>query len=314
MDGRVIAFAGGRRSRLLSAPACARTASQCDPNPRRPPDVPADADLVMELELVSCGPIRALEELTLAERVAKASRKRMRGNELYGRKDVHGALSAYNRGLKILDSAPPEDDPTAVSAKEAADRERAQLLSNQALCLWKAGDLGAAAASCELGLALNPTNAKLLYRGAAVLAELNELDAAAARLQKLLALEPANADGLALRRHLQDRRAKQRAADRELYGRMLSKDAGLYDDMPMVAPPTAAASGDADDSDHDSEDTPLAMAAAKATASWARTVLNYLLANPHTLISLISVVVAAVVAFIILPLTTPKETRGVHTM
>ena len=252
----------------------------------------------MDVELLATEPPKMVEEMTLEERVGKAAAKRRRGNELYGRKDVAGALSAYNRGLKILDTAAAEDDATADVFKAAADKERAQLLSNQGQCLRKLGDLAAASASCELCLVLEPNNIKVLCRSAAILCELNELEAAAERLKKLQALDPSNVEARQLRKQLEERRTKQQSEQREVYGRMFTPKAELYKDRPTATAAAAAASGESDkepERDHDGTVTGRA-------GSIARTVWEWLLANPSSLVSIVTAAIAALAVYVVIPL------------
>jgi len=232
----------------------------------RPPTVPKDADLVLTIELVAAEPTAMLEELPLAERLPRIERKRLRGNELYTRGDLESALSAYTRALKALDAAPLEYDPTLDQALRDARQLRIACLSNQALCQWKLGDLAAATATCNQCLALDPANVKVLYRSAAVLAARKEYDAARARLAQLLRLEPNNEAALALRREVEQGRAAQQAAEKELYSRMLRKSAGIYEDMP-VTPSDGGADGDGAKARTEAEE---AQAPRPLTLAWLR--------------------------------------------
>lgn len=229
--------------------------------------MPKDADLVLTIELVAAEPTAMLEELPLAERLPRIERKRLRGNELYARGDLESALSAYTRALKALDAAPLEDDPTLDQALSEARRLRVACLSNQALCQWKLGDLVAAAATCDQCLALDPANVKVLYRSAAVLAARKEYDTARARLAQLLRLEPNNEAALALRREVEQGRAAQQAAEKELYSRMLRKSAGIYEDMPVKP---SGGDGGVGDGAKDGTDAEEAQAPRPFTLAWLR--------------------------------------------
>ena len=299
------------------------------------PDVPPDADVVVELELLATEPARAPEDMTLAERAAKADRKRTRGNELFKAGDVGGALSAYMRGLKLLDT-PEGEAPVAVASGDTAEanRVRALLLGNQAQCQWRLGDLAGAAASCERCLTLTPANVKVLYRAAVVLAGLNQLDDAADRLQRMLALAPGHAEALALRADLERRRAAQRASERELYGRMLRRrrggggasggagkgdqddgdgdddGVGLYDDKPAVAPVTSKPDPLASLALDDGKPDPLERSPAGIAWEWLRTsvtrAVQWAVFNPAVVLSIFSLVLALAATFVALPMLGPK--------
>jgi tetratricopeptide (TPR) repeat protein len=265
----------------------------------RSPDVPPHADLVLEAELLSESPTLPPEEATVAERLARARRARARGNALFRRQEEGGALTAYSRGLKLLAPPPMEDDATATTTALAeVEEERTQLLCNQALCLWRAGDLPAASAACDLCLATHPQHQKALYRAAAVRAAMGETDIALGHVRALLALAPGHADGLALQRQILAQRSAQRATDRALYGRMLAREhAGLYDDMP-VAPGAADAVTQAE-----AANAVMTTAMAKGGAGWTA----WLWEHRSWVLAWTTVLAAIVWVYVIVPATVPSH-------
>ena len=69
------------------------------------PEVPPNADLSMEVELLEATDAPDLELLSPAERIALAGQKRERGNYYYQRGDYAFAVNSYSIALQITESS-----------------------------------------------------------------------------------------------------------------------------------------------------------------------------------------------------------------
>lgn len=68
------------------------------------PEVPPDAELSLEVELLDATDAPDLEILPPAEKIVLASRKRERGNVHYQRGDYAFAVNSYSIALQIIES------------------------------------------------------------------------------------------------------------------------------------------------------------------------------------------------------------------
>ncbi|XP_077989023.1 peptidyl-prolyl cis-trans isomerase FKBP8-like [Glandiceps talaboti] len=155
----------------------------------RKPDIPSDAKLRYELELlkVEDGPDVAVIDST--ERLQLGNKKRERGNELYLRGDYSSAINSYTKALNIL-----EAEEGGSNKEEYKDIEEAKLKchNNLAACQLKVEAYDAALMSCNSVLNVEPDNVKALFRKAKVLACKGEIEEAVADMRKAIKLEPSN--------------------------------------------------------------------------------------------------------------------------
>ena len=75
------------------------------PSWRRSPDVPPNAALTLEVELLAARDAPDLELLSGKEKIGLANRKRERGNFFYQQADYVLAINSYDIALKIIGSS-----------------------------------------------------------------------------------------------------------------------------------------------------------------------------------------------------------------
>ncbi|XP_029356132.1 peptidyl-prolyl cis-trans isomerase FKBP8 [Echeneis naucrates] len=183
------------------------------------PQVPPNADLSLEVELLEATDVPDLELLPPAEKIALASQKRERGNVHYQRGDYAFAVNSYSIALQITESSSkvdisPEEENELIDVK-------VKCLNNMAASQLKLDHYDAALKSCVSALAHQPENIKALFRMGKVLALQGEYTEAIQTLRKALKLEPTNKTIHAELSKLVKKHSEQRGAEQAMYKKML---------------------------------------------------------------------------------------------
>lgn len=183
------------------------------------PEVPPNADLSLEVELLEATDAPDLELLPPVEKIALASLKRERGNVHYQRGDYAFAVNSYSIALQITESS-SKVDITTEEESELMD-VKVKCLNNMAASQLKLNHHDAALKSCVSALAHQPENVKALFRMGKVLALQGEYTEAIQTLRKALKLEPSNKTIHAELSKLVKKHSEQRGAEQAMYKKML---------------------------------------------------------------------------------------------
>ncbi|NWR25157.1 FKBP8 isomerase, partial [Emberiza fucata] len=185
----------------------------------RSPDVPPNASLTLEVELLAARDAPDLELLSGKEKVQLANRKRERGNFFYQQADYVLAVNSYDIALRILGSSSKVD----FSPDEEAELldVKVKCLNNLAASQLKLDHFKAALKSCNQVLEHQPGNIKALFRKGKVLAQQGEYREAIPILKAALKLEPSNKTIHAELSKLVKKHADQRNVETEMYRKML---------------------------------------------------------------------------------------------
>lgn len=188
------------------------------------PEVPPDAELALELQLLEATDSTDLELLSPAERITLASQKRERGNYYYQRADYAFAVNSYGIALQITESSSKVD----ISPEEEEELMDVKLkcLNNMAAAQLKLDHYDAALRSCVSVLAHQPDNIKALFRKGKVLALQGEYADAIINLKRALKLEPSNKTIHAELSKLVKKHSEQKGAEQAMYKKMLGNPAG----------------------------------------------------------------------------------------
>lgn len=187
------------------------------------PEVPPDAELSLEVELLEATDAPDLELLPPAERIALASHKRERGNVHYQHGDYAFAVNSYSIALQITESS-SKVDISPEEEKELMD-VKVKCLNNMAASQLKLDHYDAALKSCVSALAHHPDNIKALFRMGKVLALQGEYAEAIQILRKALKLEPSNKTIHAELSKLVKKHSEQKGAEQAMYKKMLGNPA-----------------------------------------------------------------------------------------
>uniref|UniRef100_A0A1A8FRK8 peptidylprolyl isomerase n=1 Tax=Nothobranchius korthausae TaxID=1143690 RepID=A0A1A8FRK8_9TELE len=183
------------------------------------PDIPPNAELSLEVELLEATDAPDLELLPPLEKIALAVQKRERGNVHYQRGDYAFAVNSYGVALQITDSCSkvdisPEEENELLDVK-------VKCLNNMAASQLKLDHYDAALKSCVSALEHQPENIKALFRMGKVLALQAEYTEAIQTLRKALKLEPSNKTIHAELSKLVKKHSEQRGAEQAMYKKML---------------------------------------------------------------------------------------------
>uniref|UniRef100_A0A663N103 peptidylprolyl isomerase n=1 Tax=Athene cunicularia TaxID=194338 RepID=A0A663N103_ATHCN len=185
----------------------------------RSPDVPPNAALTLEVELLAARDAPDLELLSGKEKIELANRKRERGNFFYQQADYVLAINSYDIALKIIGSSSkvdfsPDEETELLDVK-------VKCLNNLAASQLKLDHYEAALKSCNLVLEHQPGNIKALFRKGKVLAQQGEYREAIPILKAALKLEPSNKTIHAELSKLVKKHADQKNVETEMYRKML---------------------------------------------------------------------------------------------
>ncbi|OXB73131.1 UNVERIFIED_CONTAM: hypothetical protein H355_012056 [Colinus virginianus] len=185
----------------------------------RSPDVPPNAALTLEVELLEARDGPDLELLSGKEKIELANRKRERGNFYYQQADYVLAINSYDIALKVISSS-SKVDFTPDEEAELLD-VKVKCLNNLAASQLKLDHYEAALKSCNLVLEHQPGNIKALFRKGKVLAQQGEYREAIPILKAALKLEPSNKTIHAELSKLVKKHADQKTVETEMYRKML---------------------------------------------------------------------------------------------
>ncbi|XP_056304074.1 peptidyl-prolyl cis-trans isomerase FKBP8 [Danio aesculapii] len=183
------------------------------------PAVPPDADLLLEVQLLSADEALDLELMPPSERIILANRKRERGNVHYQRADYAFAVNSYGIALQIAEAS-SRVDISQEEEEELLDM-KVKCLNNMAAAQLKLDHYEAALRSCVSVLAHQPDNVKALFRKGKVLALQGEFAEAIKTLKMALKLEPSNKTIHAELSKLVKKHSEQKGAEQAMYKKML---------------------------------------------------------------------------------------------
>ncbi|XP_026538959.1 peptidyl-prolyl cis-trans isomerase FKBP8 [Notechis scutatus] len=185
----------------------------------RSPDIPPNASLTLEVELLTAQDAPDLELLSGEEKVSLANRKRERGNFHYQRANYVLAANSYDIALKVINSNTKVD----FSEEEEAELVEVKIkcLNNLAASHLKLDHFEAALRSCNQVLEQQPDNIKALFRKGKVLAQQGEYSGAIPILKAALKLEPFNKTIHTELSKLAKKHADQKSIEAEMYRKML---------------------------------------------------------------------------------------------
>ncbi|KAL8610750.1 hypothetical protein ACOMHN_016733 [Nucella lapillus] len=155
----------------------------------RDPDIPPDATLNLEVELVEVLPPHDLSTMPAEDLLHYGEKKRAHGNLMFKREEYSMAISAYSRALKYFEAREKGTKADAALLQQIADCELT-CYNNMAACQLKIGAFDATIRSCNIVLRSQPGNVKALYRMGKALSGRGDTEKAIETLKKAIKLEP----------------------------------------------------------------------------------------------------------------------------
>ncbi|KAK7492605.1 hypothetical protein BaRGS_00016084 [Batillaria attramentaria] len=182
LDMSVALMNAGEVAEVTSAPRFAYGAKG------RLPEIPEDASLNFQLELLDIQPGPDMEKLSAEDRLKFGEKKRERGNELFGREDYSGAINSYSKAVQYVDRSGGLTGDTSVL--QLLLDCKIKCYNNMAASQLKVGATDAAIRSCEEVLQSQPDNIKALYRLGKAYSSKGHTQKAMIPLKKALKLDP----------------------------------------------------------------------------------------------------------------------------
>ncbi|XP_039627287.1 FKBP prolyl isomerase 16 [Polypterus senegalus] len=153
----------------------------------RDPDIPPDASLIYQLQLLEVKDAPDVQTLSDSDCIRIGNQKRERGNYYFQREEYSQALKFYSNALKVLSS--PSTDISSPEVEELKEG-KVKCLNNIATTHLKLARNSDAMACSQAVLELDPDNVKALFRMGKILSEKGEDQEAMEVLKKALKLEP----------------------------------------------------------------------------------------------------------------------------
>lgn len=155
----------------------------------RDSDIPPQATLYYEVELLKVDDPLDLDSLPIDDRLKLAEQKKERGNYLFSKlNDFPSAITIYTRSLRILDSG-SHGGESDKKLQDIVDM-KLKLYNNMAACQLKAEAYDAAIRSCDEVLKKQPENVKALFRKGKAYSSMGETSKAISFMRKAIKLEP----------------------------------------------------------------------------------------------------------------------------
>ncbi|XP_064460900.1 peptidyl-prolyl cis-trans isomerase FKBP8-like [Ornithodoros turicata] len=153
------------------------------------PDIPPNATLHYEVELISSQTAKDETELPFEDRLRIGDQKRERGNFWYSRSECSNATRCYRRALDFLDDMGLNVSDSPKDLQQLLDL-RLKVYNNLAAAQMKMGAHEAALKSVDTVLKVQPNNVKALFRKGKILAHQGDVSEAVDVLKRALKLEP----------------------------------------------------------------------------------------------------------------------------
>ncbi|KAM7312505.1 peptidyl-prolyl cis-trans isomerase FKBP8 [Ixodes scapularis] len=185
----------------------------------RQPDVPPNATLHYQVELLDTMEPKEETDLPFHERQSIGDAKRERGNFWYGRGEFSNAAHCYRRALDFLDDMGLNLSESPPELQLLLDT-RLKVYNNLAAAQIKMEAYEAALKSVDFVLRIQPGNVKALYRKGKVLACRGNVSEAVAVLERALKLEPESKVIQQELGRLSAKKQREDRAEKAMYRRM----------------------------------------------------------------------------------------------
>jgi FK506-binding protein 8 len=186
----------------------------------RNPDIPANATMTYEIELLSCEDQPDLSKLSATERIQRSNSKRERGNYLYSRNECARAIDVYLKAIKMIDTTSElhsEDPSTLQDLLEM----RVKCFNNLAAAQLKMENWDDALFSTNQVLRVQPSNVKALFRKGKCLVNKGDHETAIVVLRKAAKLEPNTKIIQQELSRLEKWTSKQKKSQKAMYEKMM---------------------------------------------------------------------------------------------
>eukprot|EP01128_Nolandella_sp_AFSM9_P008926 TRINITY_DN5577_c0_g1_i1.p1 TRINITY_DN5577_c0_g1~~TRINITY_DN5577_c0_g1_i1.p1 ORF type:complete len:285 (+),score=80.25 TRINITY_DN5577_c0_g1_i1:55-855(+) len=151
-----------------------------------PPSIPGEADLILEVELLSTKNVH----LTLEERLSIGEDDKKAGNDHYRSKEFEAALASYQHALSTLRFSVAASD----KERKLVNAIKTPCFLNQAACNLALKRYVKVIENCTDALYIDSKSIKALYRRSQAYLNLNQLASAKRDIMKAIHMQPNNAE------------------------------------------------------------------------------------------------------------------------
>ncbi|XP_063399593.1 peptidyl-prolyl cis-trans isomerase FKBP4-like isoform X2 [Mytilus trossulus] len=151
-------------------------------------NIPGDAALVYEVELLSFEKAKESWELSTEEKLEQSEIAKNRGSQYFKKENYSKAKQFYKKVKKYLEYE------TDLQEENKEKRNSLMLAThlNIAMCELKVGDFSEAREECNKALEIDPKSVKAYFRRATAYFQVHDHESAKADYEKVLELEPEN--------------------------------------------------------------------------------------------------------------------------
>lgn len=181
--------------------------------------VPANSTVIYEVEMVSFTKEKESWEMSTAEKIEAAAKKKEEGNALFKAGKYERASKRYETAVKFIEY----DSTFSDEEKKQAKALQITCNLNNAACKLKLKDYKQAEKLCTKVLELDSNNVKALYRRAQAYIQLADFDVAERDIKKALEIDPENREVKMEYRLLKEKVKEYNKKDAQFYGQIFAK-------------------------------------------------------------------------------------------
>lgn len=190
-----------------------------------PPNIPPDATLEFEVELIDFHPKKKEKwEMSDEEKKEEATKAKAEGNDLFKAGKYPEAIAIYKDGVSYVEHSDENNDLYIT------------LNLNIAMCDLKIKDYGDAISKCSEVLKKDENNVKALFRRGSAYTSFGMYDEAKSDLIKAAKLDPKNKSIHDEYNLLKEKIKEQKQKEKNVFGNMFKK-VSLYDDQEDIVDP-----------------------------------------------------------------------------
>lgn len=181
-------------------------------------NIPENASLVYEVELVSFEKAKAVYEMDGGEKLEQAEIRKAKGTDFFKKGLVEKAQDNYNTVLEYLDSE------TSLEGEEQVKRDALVLAArlNLAACQLKIGDNSKVIEHCDEALAIQGDSTKAFFRRGQAHQKRKDYGLAVSDYQRVIELEPENKAAKTQIQVCKREQQKELQREKKLYANMFS--------------------------------------------------------------------------------------------
>lgn len=201
-------------------------------NEREQATVPGNSTVVYTIEIVDFMNPKSSWDMSNAEKIEDARKRKEKGNEAYKAGKLARAVKKYEGAVKVIDY-----DKEFGESKEASKELKKSIWLNLAAANLKLKDSGKVIQHCDKVLEIDSQNVKALYRRAQAHMAKEDFIESEQDIKQAIDLEPGNKDLVNLHKRMRIQRKAASKQEAKLYSTMFSRMAKMKDSTTVESVP-----------------------------------------------------------------------------